>query len=190
MTGNSGRRPAHVGSPGRQEIWQAIRLGRSFFTVNSLMDASGANRKTIEDYLRCLIPGGVIGQKGDSGYELIEDRGHHAPRLNRDGRPVTQGAGVENMWRSMRMLGQFDARDIAAHSTTHSVSVSDATAKSYISMLLRTGYLRVVSKAVPGRRAAVYRLIRNSGPRPPQIQRVKQVWDPNTRQVHSPKGAA
>lgn len=187
MTLKAGRRPADNATPGRQEVWEAIRLGRNFFTLASLIDATGANRKTIEDYLRCLEPAGVIQRAGDSGFRLIDDRGHHAPRLNRKGEPVTQGAGVDNMWRSMRMLGQFDARAIAVHSTTMTVTVSEATAKAYVGMLVRTGYLRVVVKAVPGKRPAVYRLVRNSGPKPPQVQRVKHVYDPNTKEVHIPE---
>lgn len=51
--------------------------------------------------------------------------------------------------------------------------------------------LRVVQKASPGHgRKAIYRLIRNTGPLPPQIQRVKHVFDPNTREVHMPENGA
>lgn len=191
MTRKAGRRPADAPTPGRQEIWDAIRSAPRGFTVADLIGASGANRKTVEDYLRCLLPGGVIAAVGEtSAYELVDDRGFHAPRLNRQGQPVTQGAGVENMWRSMRGLREFSALDLAAHSSTDTVTVSEATAKAYCSNLLRCGFLDVVRKAVPGKRAAIYRLIRNTGPKPPQIQRVKQVYDPNTRQVHLPGGAA
>ena len=91
------------------------------------------------------------------------------------------------MWTSMRGLGEFNPRDIAAHSTTPDVRVSELTAKAYCAMLLKTGYLRVLKKAEPmAGRQAIYRLIRNSGPKPPQIQRIKQVYDPNTGAVHIP----
>lgn len=89
------------------------------------------------------------------------------------------------MWNSMRGLVEFSPRDISAHSTTPDVRVTEWTAKSYCSMLLRAGYLRVLKKAEPAAgRQAIYRLIRNSGPKPPQIQRIKQVFDPNTGVVH------
>jgi hypothetical protein len=56
-------------------------------------------------------------------------------------------------------------------------------------MLLATGYLRVVEKANPSQdKLAVYRLIRNDGPKPPMIQRVKQVYDPNTGRVYRKAG--
>lgn len=183
-TGKAGRRPASAATPGRQEIWQAIRDRAEHFTLNDLVTATGADRKTTADYLRCLLPGGVIATIEPDAYRLVDDRGFHAPRLNRSGKPVLQGAGTENMWRSMQGLVQFSPRDLAAHSCTPDVSVSEETAKSYCSMLLRTGYLRVIEKASPNLgRQAVYRLIRNNGPKPPQIQRVKRVYDPNTGEV-------
>lgn len=184
----AGRRPAGSATPGRQEIWQAIRShGGKVFTAEMLVTATGADRKTTADYLRCLVPGKVVEALDDGGFRLIDDRGFHAPRLNRAGQPVTQGAGVENLWRSMRGLAEFSPRDLAAHSTTTDVEVTEWTAKSYCQMLLKTGFLRVVQKAEPSKgRQAVYRLIRNSGPLPPQIQRVKHVFDPNTQQVHVP----
>jgi hypothetical protein len=180
----AGRRPASAKAVGRDKIWTTIRKADIVFTISGLAVASGADRKTVSDYLRCLVPGGIVQAVENGGFTLIRDVGIHAPRLNREGKPVTQGAGTENMWRSMRMLAQFSAQDIAVHSTTDTVSVSEATAKSYALMLLHCGYLRVVAQAVPGKRAATYRLIRNSGPKPPQIQRVKRVFDPNTGKVH------
>ncbi len=104
-------------------------------------------------------------------------------------KPVTQGTGTENMWRSMRMMGQFTPLDIAVHSTTDTVSVTEATARGYCSMLLKAGYLGVVRKAVPGKWPATYRFVRDTGPLPPQIQRVKQVFDPNIREVTYYPGA-
>lgn len=177
----SGRKPASVETVGRQEIWTAIRGFGGPFSLTDLVDASKADRKTAKDYLRCLIPGGVVAELAEGAFELRDDCGYHAPRLNRQGKPVTQGAGVENMWRSMRMLSQFSYRDIAAHSTTDVVSVSEATAQAYCGMLLRCGYLRVLQKADTSGRIAIYRLIRNSGPLPPMIQRIKVVYDPNLK---------
>lgn len=179
----TGRKPASSKSIGRQEIWAAIRgFGRPF-ELEELVSVSKADRKTVQDYLRCLIPGGVVMQNDVGAYTLLEDRGHHAPRLTRQGQPVTQGAGTENMWRAMRLLSQFSYRDIAAHATTDTVKVSEATAKSYCSLLMRCGYLRVVHPASAHGRVAVYRLIRNSGPLPPMIQRIKVVYDPNLKTV-------
>lgn len=184
----AGRRPAHAPTPGRQEIWEAIRKLRSGFDLDAIIAESGAHRKTVQDYMRCLLPAGIVEWREATGLTLANDRGFHAPRLNRNGEPVTQGAGVENMWRSMRGLGEFSPLDIATHSTTPDVSVTLNTAKSYCSMLLKTGYLVVKKKASAQGGLARYRLVRNSGPQPPQIQRVKRVFDPNTGEVYAPEG--
>jgi hypothetical protein len=68
--------------------------------------------------------------------------------------------------------------------------VTEATAKAYLKMLLACGYLRVTKKAVPKFSQARYRLIRNHGPKPPMVQRVKQIFDPNTREVFRPARGA
>lgn len=175
-------------SIGRDEIWVSIRTLKTF-TVNELARHSGGDRKTVRDYLACLHKGEVLSKDGTS-FTLLRDMGVHAPRYNRQGKPVTQGRGVENMWRSMRLLEQFTSRDIAVHSNTPDVQVSEETAKSYCTMLMRCGYLRVVQKARPSvGQLAIYRLIRNTGPLPPQVQRIKQVFDPNTGDSHGPGGA-
>jgi len=185
----------------RQSVWEAIRKTAhkdpdATVMARALADRLNVNRKTVSDYLVSLAAGGYLVRlcgpdvaANGAMYRLKRDAGHHAPRLRRDGSPVTQGAGTENMWRTMRMLPAFSALELAAHSTTESVNVSEATAQSYCSILSRTGFLRVVRKADPARaRKAVYKLVRDSGPRPPMVQRVKQVFDQNTREVYRPGG--
>ncbi|RWR26818.1 hypothetical protein D2T29_19770 [Sinirhodobacter populi] len=196
MTRRAGSKPADVARDNRQAVWDALReTGSQWRTILGLSDQLRIARKTVDDYLIGLAAAGYVERRNlDDRYQtvevrLIRDLGYHAPRVRKDGTPVTQGAGVTNMWRSMRLLGTFNIIDISAHSTTPSVSVALETAQSYCSILLATGYLRVVTKADPvkGRRA-VYRLIRDDGPKAPMIQRVKQVYDPNTGAVYRKAG--
>ena len=166
-------------------VWERIRA-LCIFSLGEVSAEIGVDRKTARDYVKRLEAGNYIepfGEPEEGRWRLKHDAGVHAPRLKRDGTPSTQGAGTMNMWRAMRLMGEFSPRDLAAHATTDTVSVSEATAKSYCSMLLKADYLRVRQKAVPGKRQAVYRLVRHTGPLPPQIQRVKQVWDANLRKV-------
>lgn len=176
---------------GRQQIWDAIRATASGFSVDDVVTASGAKRRAVSDYLRCLVPGGVVAPCQDGTFVLIKDSGIHPPHLNRAGQPVLLGAGVENMWRSMCLMRQFSALDIAVHSTTDIIQVSEREAKEYCAILLRCRYLKVIEKAMPSiGRLAIYRLIQNTGPLPPQVQRVKQLYDPNTQQTLQPGGPA
>ena len=181
---------------GRQPLWdEMVKFNGAPFTISDIFDQTHVNRHTIRSYLKSLTLGnyierlepeeGAIREDAAIKFRIIADPvPYHAPRLNRDGQPVTQGGGVENMWRTMRMIGQFSPRDIAAHATTDIVSVTDTTAKAYCTKLLKAGFLKVVSKAQPPTKQAVYRLIRNTGPQPPMIQRTQQVFDPNTRKAY------
>lgn len=98
--------------------------------------------------------------------------------------PVKQGRTADlNLWTGMRGLGSFTARDLAAHASTEEVPVGVDYAQGYCRALLASGHLKVVRKAVPGRAEAVYRLARNTGPRPPRERRVVAVIDDNTDAV-------
>lgn len=171
---------------GQDGVWVEIRR-RKEFTPLDIHHATEIPKKTISDYAKRLVAGGVLEEVAGDGvsprYKLIRDMGVHTPRFRKNGEPVTQGMGNQNIWRSMRMMSEFSPRDIAAHSTTDNVQVSEDTVRTYCTMLLRAGYLRVLVKAIPSKRQARYRLIKNTGPLPPKIQRVKQVFDPNLNQV-------
>lgn len=84
-----------------------------------------------------------------------------------------------NMWTAMRGLKTFQPLDVAAHATTEAVQISEAEASDYCRLLTRAGYLKPVRKAVPGRASAVYRLIKDTGPKPPRERRVRAVYDDN-----------
>ncbi|WP_339636197.1 hypothetical protein [uncultured Sulfitobacter sp.] len=177
---------------GRQPLWdEMVKFNGRTFTITDIFNQTYVPRRTIRSYLECLVvgnyaeriepPEGATGEEAAIQFRITADPvPYHAPRLNRAGKPVVQGSGVENMWRTMRMRDTFTPRDLAAHATTDIVSVTEATAKSYCSALLKAGYLKVVQKAIPLKRQAMYRLISNTGPKPPMIQRTKQVFDPNT----------
>ena len=187
------------GKSPRQRIWDAIRAQRSAFTHDSIgRGVAKAARKrmhndTIRTYLKALERGGYIGQKADAvqiEFELLKDNGVECPRLKSDGTPVTAGLGTEAMWRSMRIISDFDARELAAHASASGQAVEVNAAKDYIKHLHAAGYLKVVKDAVKsGKRSGSsltrYQLIpgKNTGPRPPMIQRAKTVYDQNLGKV-------
>lgn len=186
----SGRRPADAGTPGRQEIWEAIRRKTETFTISDVVSATGAVRKTIHDYLGCLAAGGYVDHSAAAApgqaahFRMLRDTGHHAPRLRPDGTPVQQGKASEHLWRSMCVLQRFTYRELME---TTPIPIPEGTAKAYCRTLLATGYLRVLRKAEPSKgQIALYALVRKSGPKSPQVQRVKRVFDPNTGQVFMP----
>ncbi len=189
------RRPADIvaAAPkpqGRDAVWAAIRrLGEgAAFTPRDIERETDVPGKTVRDYLAGLAAAGYLAAVASKPlmYALARDVGVEAPRVRKDGTEVTQGRGREQMWRTMKVMSTFTARDLAIHASTADSPVSQEDAKSYVGHLNRAGYLALVRQAKGGRPGqAQYRLLRskNTGPKPPQIQRVKQVWDPNLQQV-------
>lgn len=187
-----------VGIGPRQRIWDAIRLldRRSDmpFTEGDILAATMVVDGTIEasairDYRRCLVAAGILKQVGkpasryvEATYRLVKDEGLEAPRVRKDGTRVTQGMAQEQMWRTLRMAkGDINGRELAAHASTKSVPVAESAARDYLKHLNAAGYL-AATQAHYGTRTR-YRLTRNTGPRPPMVQRTDAVFDPNLGEV-------
>ncbi len=101
--------------------------------------------------------------------------------------PVASAA--ENLWRSARGLRSFAPKDLAVHSTTPQVNVTEEDAAKFCQMLLRGAYVRVLRKASFTRKggavvktAPIYRVVRDTGPFPPVERRVTVIYDPNLGQ--------
>jgi hypothetical protein len=114
-------------------------------------------------------------------YTLIKDIGIDAPRVRTDGTHVTQGQGNINLWRTMRILKAFTATDLAINASTEDCQIKESTAKKYCQALAKAKYLKMTGGK--GGAPGVYRLMKYTGPKPPQIQRVQQIFDPNTNEV-------
>jgi hypothetical protein len=199
-----GRKPIDIAAQARygnqDSIWKTLRAHKKqAFTIGDLISwllkdgVDNVNDWTVESYLARLVagkylkmvkPAPISGKYGEAVYQLVKDCGHEAPRLRKDGSAVTQGLGNEQMWRTMKVLKAFSPGELAIAASTATVSVKLSTAKSYAAALYRAGYLIVVNKSKPGTQA-VYRLLnsKNTGPKPPQIQRTKRVFDPNLNAV-------
>lgn len=149
----------------------ARRLGE--FTARQLAAEAGVSVDTVRRYLRRWTLARRVTRQGE-GKTLRYLANPEPPEA-----PPREQSPERNMWTAMRLIGAFGARDLALQATTDSLGVSEDAAARYIRALLAAGYLRVVQQAVPGRRPAVYRLIRNTGPQPPRECRVTAVWDQN-----------
>lgn len=191
------RKPVHLiaAAPrpeGREVVWAEIRRLRTF-TVADLEHATRITEATIRTYLLGLTRAGYLRRTDDpvertryepARWELVRDVGVEAPRVRKDGTEVTQGRAREQMWRTMRILREFTHRDLAIQASTETCQVAEADAKDYVKYLCRAKYLVCISTGGPGTLAR-YRFVpsRYTGPRPPMIQRIKQVFDPNLGRV-------
>lgn len=174
----------------RERVWGAIRRLGKRFNLDEVQDKCNpmVHHATVRDYMRALEAGGKIKRVEDARqirgiarsqprFDLV-CKDVQAPRLQRDGTPVTQGLATEAMWQCMRVLKTFTPQQLADAATLGECVVGNATAGSYIKHLARAGYLQVVVPSVPGTQA-VYRLIRNTGPHAPAVTRQKVVFDRN-----------
>lgn len=192
------RSPADSALSRQDAAWAAIRRLRTAFTRHDLaVDVQrharfGIDGSTLQSCLDRWTAAGILAHDGAAPkpqrlYELVRDPGAFTPRVTRDGRPVEQGRGTENIWRSMRMLKMFSVTDLAAHANTPDTPVKPSYVQSYVTRLNRAGYLRLEqSPRRGGRRGrARYRLIHDTGPRPPLVQRTHRVFDQNLQRVMS-----
>jgi len=175
----------------REAIWAAIRELQTF-TLNRLFWKVRMERNSIRDYVLGLKNAGYIEDIGvvventrqAKQYRLIKDIGLDAPRVRRDGTPVTQGLAREQMWRTMRILKEFTPEELAINASTEACEVKVSDAKKYCQALNKASYL-IATQPGRGLHQSRYRFLpsRFTGPKPPQIQRTKHVYDPNLGEV-------
>lgn len=184
----------------RQRIWERIRAlpKHAEFGLRDVITGVEA-KESARDYLLSLEKGGFLAVAVEptkvgnvftaKRWRLARDVGLEAPRVKRDGSPVTQGLAQEQMWRTLRMTTcDTNARELAAHASTPSIPVAEVAAKDYLKTLFTAGYLERTAEGKgtgAGGIQARYRLKRNrnTGPRPPMVCRTKVVYDPNEDKV-------
>lgn len=209
------RKPARLERLGaltpRDRIWAAVRcFGPGVpFSVAEIMLLSGERSgapldfedgqraDTAIEYLRGLCRAGILAAEPERKvcrplrelrcYRLVRDLGVDAPRVDRNGKPVTQGIGRDQMWRSARVLKEFDYRELAAAASTEQHVVSLQEAQTYYRFLKAGGYLRVAVPGVKGPDGKPERVrflrARDTGPRAPIVTRDKSVMDGNTGEI-------
>lgn len=176
----------------RDGLWKLMRAARQFTVTDLALDAT-LDRSSVNAYVRCLAKAGYIEHAATQGkggqaapvYRLARDSAE-TPRVREDGSQVTKGAGRAQMWRSMKILKSFTLTDLLAASCTEEHPVAREESITYVRYLSYAGYLRKTD-ARPLEQAT-FRLVRWTGPKPPRIQRVHSVYDPNTKEVVWPRG--
>lgn len=180
------------GKPPRQNIWEAIRAinaSPKALTTYAVARKSGQDDQAVRAYFRDMEKAGIVSKvrtvdRFDAEWELLKDEGVEAPRITKDGKVSKYAGGAENVWRALRILGEFSAAEAAAAASVNGVSISEYGAQVYLSGLAKAGYL-TRSGGTAGNKTR-FRLIpsRYTGPKHPIYQRdFNQVYDPNLDQV-------
>lgn len=207
------RKPENTKKRGesREELWAKIRSLKTFTPTD--LTGIAMDNTTINAYLRGLVTAGYLirepaneagsswqagsgatpaalraGRNGTATFQafryLLKRDAVEPPRVKEDGTEAVMGKGRAQLWKSMKILKTFCVMDLVACSSTEEHPVAFEEARTYVNYLTKAGYLRKLD-ALPLQKAS-FRLIRWTGPRPPMIQRIKQVWDPNLKTVTWP----
>jgi hypothetical protein len=192
------------GKSQRQRVWEAIRglagINDGTFTASDLSRCSKVDMEPVREYLKGLGAAGYVrvinpeaskagGRSVKNVFEMLRDNGVEAPRVRRDGAPVTQGRGTESMWAAMVELDHFNHWLIADFA-----QVKPSTAATYLRLLGCAGYLKIITPGKgkgKGGVATVWTvgLEHRLKPRAPMITRLHAVYDPNIHQIVWAEGA-
>ena len=180
---------------GNDHYWRVILEvgagGASWSVTDVLSRSRGADRSSINDFVRRLCRAGFVVEAADRQrhYRLIRSQ-LTTPSLRRDGTPGLQGRGQTAMWNVLRgPLGRsgISAPEVALYASTETVRVAPASAASYLKHLAQAGYLLCLREGKPGKPAS-YRLkpAMQTGPLPPLVLRTQIVFDQNRGEAVGP----
>ncbi len=198
-----GKKPIHiegVRQSGQDAVWQGVRKLKNFsdLTIENWLKKKTYkefNRYTIRCYLRRLVNGGYLSitkteyvskKARIHHFELIRDTGAIAPKVRKDGNQSRQGKGQENLWRSMKILKEFNINEITLFASTSKTQIKESSAGDYVRRLASAGYLKVAKQQ--GNLKGEFKRYRflpskDTGPFPPKIQKSKAVFDVNLNKV-------
>lgn len=175
----------------RAVLWDQIRRLR-VFTMKELRNMVSFDESSLRAYLKGLVAAGYLERSevnskkfASNGrlatrysYTLVRDA-IEAPRVKKDGTRAERGRGRAALWIVMHVLTVFAVRDLVASCSSKHHVIAEEEVITYVGYLTRAGYLKKIGKS----RKSSYRLIKWTGPKAPMIQRNKQVYDPNERQI-------
>lgn len=180
------------GKSPRQHMWEAIRsinASPKELTTYAVARKSDQDDQAVRAYFRDMEKAGIVSKVRnlshlDAEWTLLIDEGVEAPRVTTSGKVSKHAAGAENIWRALRILGEFSAAEASVAASVNGVSISEFGAHVYLSGLVKAGYL--TRRGGTAGFKTRFRLIpsRYTGPKHPIYQRdFDQVYDPNLDQV-------
>ena len=154
------------------------------FTLRDIENKVKVKNSTIFSYLKALEKAQILNKeviyKKEKGclrtnvYTLVKDMGAMAPVVNKNG-CLVEDSHQARIWRAIRILKNFTLKDIVATASQDNDPVSLTTTDQYLNYLKKAGYL------IKKNNEKIFHLnpAMNKGIQAPQIQRIKQIYDPN-----------
>ncbi|WP_051283979.1 hypothetical protein [Desulforegula conservatrix] len=164
----------------RQKIWDSARELGEFTIMELRKHALVPGKSNVRKYIYGWENAGFIEKISEEPitYRLKALDLVAAPSVNSSGVEFDREQAQEQMWRTIFIIKEFSALDLAVTSSTEECVIKEKYARTYASMLKSAGYLK---RNGLGR----YRALQSkfTGPRPPAVKRVVQVIDRNTGKV-------
>lgn len=141
---------------GPQHYWlQMVALSRKGgFTITDIYKASSQRaRSTVKDYVRFCFTEGHLLQVGERPtvknrqailYKVRDPR-IAAPIQRRPDFENDRGRRAQQLWTAMRALRVFTAQELAIAASTDAVSVPETTARGFLRLLARAGYVAEIA---------------------------------------------
>lgn len=193
--GGVGHAAGKVLMSARERMWSAmLTLNRKGdWTISQVTDlAYPVELSSVKTYVDSLEKAGLVVRKASaqtkdaangSKFTSIPYRltvnWPQAPRIDREGKVVTQGLGVLAMWRAARIRKAFKPSELARDASVGEIVVKLSTAKQYCIALAKSGHFAITKKGTGASVESEYRLINDTGPHAPAITRAKVVFDRN-----------
>ena len=184
----------------RQRVWLAIREHRDEFTIQKVATQGQMKYESAREFVNCLNKAGIVVVISSTPvhhekcvvkqkvFKLVRDLGGTVPTVSKTGEIQSKQTGTKAMWNTLRITkNPMNYVELARISSNDELEITELTAREYMRFLYEAGYLRIVSESSTTGAGVKrkYQLLpgMDTGPNPPQIQRAKQVFDPNTSTV-------
>jgi len=171
--------------PKLQDAWQAMKILKRF-SLQQVRDAiEHTTLSCLKAFVKRLVEAGAIAEHIDfENVTYSVSNPNYNPFEQSKTVQKVESSGRKRMWQSMRILNEFDAGQVAS-----TADVSLSSARSYISILKKAGFVFVVKHAPRSGSAidragetTIYRMLKNTGPNHP-IPKTKGVLDGNTNKL-------
>ena len=182
----------------RQRVWTAIRKNSNEFTIEQVAELGQMKYESARGFVASLVKAKVVQILREAKvyghsksirrkyFMLVNDLGYTVPSISKDGKLIASVTGNKAMWNTLRITKQaVNAHELVQLASNDEISIKLETANEYLRALHHAGYLTLTQPANNAGGKAKYKLLpgMDTGPNSPQIQRAKQVFDPNTNQV-------
>lgn len=188
----------------KQPLWSALQSRETPACTAELARAIGAASRPVQLRLLSWARAGLLTVTFNPAvhpnyrkeYAMTEASRARAapPAVDHRGQPRSERDGRDRMWRAIRTLRRFDLPTLMM-----TAEISRRSGEDFINVLLRAGILVREQRGSPHRFTwSIYALARPAGPLTPVVRhragpsgRVREVFDPNTGQLHeiSPRRA-